>query len=178
MRPIVDLAADMGLDPAALEPYGNDKAKIPLSAFPETAEKAKLIVVTAITPTPAGEGKSTTAVGLVQGLAKIGKKPVLTIRQPALGPVFGHKGGGTGGGKSTVQPAVDINLHFTGDFHAIESAHNLVAAMVDNAAYRKPITLEDYRASPWIAEPFRRLDCSPVVDGAGAFGLVRLETDS
>ena len=129
----------MGLDPAALEPYGNDKAKIPLSAFPETAEKAKLIVVTAITPTPAGEGKSTTAVGLVQGLAKIGKKPVLTIRQPALGPVFGHKGGGTGGGKSTVQPAVDINLHFTGDFHAIESAHNLVAAMVDNAAYRNVI---------------------------------------
>ena len=145
MRPIADLAADLGLDPSVLESYGNDKAKIPLEAFPDAAEKAKLVVVTAITPTPAGEGKSTTAVGLVQGLSKIGKKPVLTIRQPALGPVFGHKGGGTGGGKSTVQPAVDINLHFTGDFHAIESAHNLLAAMVDNAVYRNAI--EDFDAS-------------------------------
>ncbi len=145
MRPIADLAADLGLDPSVLEPYGHDKAKIPLDAFPDAAEKAKLIVVTAITPTPAGEGKSTTAVGLTQGLAKIGKKPVLTIRQPAMGPVFGHKGGGTGGGKSTVQPAVDINLHFTGDFHAIESAHNLLAAMVDNAVYRNAI--DDFDAS-------------------------------
>ncbi len=145
MRPIADLAADLGLDPSVLEPYGRDKAKIPLDAFPDAAEKAMLVVVTAITPTPAGEGKSTTAVGLVQGLAKIGKKPVLTIRQPALGPVFGHKGGGTGGGKSTVQPAVDINLHFTGDFHAIESAHNLLSAMVDNAVYRNAI--EDFDAS-------------------------------
>jgi formate--tetrahydrofolate ligase len=136
MRPISDVAADLGLSFDKLEPYGNDKAKIPLSAFPTSDTQAKLIVVTAITPTPAGEGKSTTAVGLTQGLAKIGKKPVLTIRQPSLGPVFGHKGGGTGGGKSTVQPAVDINLHFTGDFHAIESAHNLLAAMTDNAAHR------------------------------------------
>ena len=149
MRPIADLAAEMGIDPAALEPYGNDKAKIPLNAFPDVADKAKLIVVTAITPTPAGEGKSTTAVGLVQGLAKIGKKPVLTIRQPSLGPVFGHKGGGTGGGKSTVQPAVDINLHFTGDFHAIESAHNLLAAMVDNTAYRNTIEGFDATGITW-----------------------------
>lgn len=145
MRPIAELASEMGLDPTALEPYGQDKAKIPLNAFPNADQKAKLIVITAITPTPAGEGKSTTAVGLTQGLAKIGKKPVLTIRQPALGPVFGHKGGGTGGGKSTVQPAVDINLHFTGDFHAIESAHNLLAAMVDNAVYRNAI--DDFDAS-------------------------------
>lgn len=149
MRPIADIASEMGLDPAVLEPYGQDKAKIPLSAFPDAVEKARLIVVTAITPTPAGEGKSTTAVGLVQGLAKIGKKPVLTIRQPALGPVFGHKGGGTGGGKSTVQPAVDINLHFTGDFHAIESAHNLLAAMVDNAAYRNAIEGFDAAGITW-----------------------------
>lgn len=149
MRPIADIASEMGLDPAVLEPYGHDKAKIPLSAFPDAVEKARLIVVTAITPTPAGEGKSTTAVGLVQGLAKIGKKPVLTIRQPALGPVFGHKGGGTGGGKSTVQPAVDINLHFTGDFHAIESAHNLLAAMVDNAAYRNAIEGFDAAGITW-----------------------------
>tara|TARA_B100000676_G_scaffold312372_1_gene386256 strand:- start:38 stop:1642 length:1605 start_codon:yes stop_codon:yes gene_type:complete len=139
----------MGLDPATLEHYGPDKAKVPLNAFPNSEKKGKLIVITAITPTPAGEGKSTTAVGLTQGLAKIGKKPVLTIRQPALGPVFGHKGGGTGGGKSTVQPAVDINLHFTGDFHAIESAHNLLAAMVDNTVYRHRIENFDAAGVTW-----------------------------
>ena len=139
----------MGLDPSKLEPYGHDKAKVPLDAFPNVDDKAKLIVITAITPTPAGEGKSTTAVGLVQGLAKIGKKPVLTIRQPSLGPVFGHKGGGTGGGKSTVEPAVDVNLHFTGDFHAIESAHNLLAAMVDNAVFRNSIEGFDASGVTW-----------------------------
>jgi formate--tetrahydrofolate ligase len=136
LRPISDVAADLGLRYSDLEPFGRDKAKIPLDAFPSTGTPGKLIVVTAITPTPAGEGKSTTAVGLVQGLAKTGRRAALTIRQPSLGPVFGHKGGGTGGGKSTVQPAAEINLHFTGDFHAIASAHNLLAAMADNAAYR------------------------------------------
>ena len=149
MRKIDDIAIDMGLDPDKLEPYGHDKAKVPLDAFPNADDKAKLIVITAITPTPAGEGKSTTAVGLVQGLAKIGKKPVLTIRQPSLGPVFGHKGGGTGGGKSTVEPAVDVNLHFTGDFHAIESAHNLLAAMVDNAVFRNSIEGFDASGVTW-----------------------------
>ena len=149
MRTIDEIANDMGLDPTKLEPYGHDKAKVPLDAFPNVADKARLIVVTAITPTPAGEGKSTTAVGLVQGLAKIGKKPVLTIRQPSLGPVFGHKGGGTGGGKSTVEPAVDVNLHFTGDFHAIESAHNLLAAMVDNAVFRNSIEGFDASGVTW-----------------------------
>ncbi|MQF64426.1 formate--tetrahydrofolate ligase [SAR202 cluster bacterium AD-802-L14_MRT_200m] len=149
MRKIDDIAIDMGLDPSKLEPYGHDKAKVPLDAFPNVDDKAKLIVITAITPTPAGEGKSTTAVGLVQGLAKIGKKPVLTIRQPSLGPVFGHKGGGTGGGKSTVEPAVDVNLHFTGDFHAIESAHNLLAAMVDNAVFRNSIKGFDASGVTW-----------------------------
>ena len=149
MRKIDDIAIDMGLDPGKLEPYGHDKAKVPLDAFPNVDDKAKLNVITAITPTPAGEGKSTTAVGLVQGLAKIGKKPVLTIRQPSLGPVFGHKGGGTGGGKSTVEPAVDVNLHFTGDFHAIESAHNLLAAMVDNAVFRNSIEGFDASGVTW-----------------------------
>ena len=149
MRKIDDIAIDMGLDPNKLEPYGHDKAKVPLDAFPNVDDKAKLIVITAITPTPAGEGKSTPAVGLVQGLAKIGKKPVLTIRQPSLGPVFGHKGGGTGGGKSTVEPAVDVNLHFTGDFHAIESAHNLLAAMVDNAVFRNSIEGFDASGVTW-----------------------------
>ncbi len=139
MRPIAEVAADLGLSLADLEPYGRDKAKVPLDVFPKGRSQGKLIVVTAITPTPAGEGKSTTAVGLVQGLAKIGKRAALTIRQPSLGPVFGHKGGGTGGGRATVQPATDINLHFTGDFHAIASAHNLLAAMTDNATYRGAI---------------------------------------
>ena len=139
LRPITDVAQDLGFSATDIETYGNDKAKIPLQSFPERETPGKLVVVTAITPTPAGEGKSTTAVGLTQGLAKIGKNVALTIRQPSLGPVFGHKGGGTGGGKSTVQPANEINLHFTGDFHAMESAHNLLAAMTDNAVYRGAI---------------------------------------
>ena len=139
LRPITDVAQDLGFSPADIETYGNDKAKIPLQSFPSRETPGKLVVVTAITPTPAGEGKSTTAVGLTQGLSKIGKNVALTIRQPSLGPVFGHKGGGTGGGMSTVQPANEINLHFTGDFHAMESAHNLLAAMTDNAVYRGAI---------------------------------------
>ena len=145
MRPIVDVAKDLGLDWQDLEPYGRDKAKIPLDAFPTNNSPGTLIVITAITPTPAEEGKSTTAIGLTQGLSKIGKQTALTIRQPSLGPVFGHKGGGTGGGKATVQPATDINLHLTGDFHAVESAHNLLAAMTDNTAYRGLI--ENFEAS-------------------------------
>ena len=140
LQPITETADQLGLPSDALELYGNNKAKVLLDSFPERREPGKLVVVTAITPTPAGEGKSTTAVGLTQGLAKIGKSVALTIRQPSLGPVFGHKGGGTGGGKSTVQPAEEINLHFTGDFHATESAHNLLAAMTDNAVYRGAIS--------------------------------------
>ncbi|MCH7906132.1 MAG: formate--tetrahydrofolate ligase, partial [Chloroflexi bacterium] len=144
MRPIADVASDLGLSANDIELYGRDMAKIPLDSIPSNSAVAgngrgKLIVVTAITPTPAGEGKSTTAVGLVQGLAKIGKRPALTIRQPSLGPVFGQKGGGTGGGRATVQPAEEINLHLTGDFHAIESAHNLLSAMTDNVVYRHQI---------------------------------------
>ena len=137
LRDIADVAADLGLAPAALEAYGAHKAKVPLSVFPKRQAPGRLVVVTAITPTPAGEGKSTVAVGLTQGLAQIGKSVALTIRQPSLGPVFGHKGGGTGGGRATVQPAEEINLHFTGDFHAVESAHNLLAAMTDNVVHRK-----------------------------------------
>lgn len=133
VRAIQDVAADIGLNWEQLEPHGRDRAKVPLTAFPKH-DGGKLIVVTAITPTPAGEGKTTTSIGLTDGLRQIGKNATLTIRQPSLGPLFGRKGGGTGGGKATVQPANDINLHFTGDFHAIESAHNLLAAMADNAA--------------------------------------------
>ena len=135
MRAIPEVAAEIGLNWDDLEPFGRDRAKVPLDAFPTGGTSTgKLIVVTAITPTPAGEGKTTTSIGLVDGLRKIGKNAILTIRQPSLGPLFGRKGGGTGGGKATVQPANDINLHFTGDFHAIESAHNLLAAMADNSA--------------------------------------------
>lgn len=134
MRPIQDVAGDLGLEWKDVEPFGHDKAKIPMESFPRSDRQGRLIVVTAITPTPAGEGKSTIATGLTQGLGHIGKRAALTIRQPSLGPVFGRKGGGTGGGKSVVQPSTDINLHFTGDFHAIESAHNFLAAMADNAA--------------------------------------------
>ena len=96
LRPIADVAASMGLDWDALEPYGSDKVKVPLGAFPRTAGDAKLVVVTAITPTPAGEGKTTTSIGLTDGLARLGRRPVLTIRQPSLGPLFGRKGGGSG----------------------------------------------------------------------------------
>ena len=133
MRPIADVVAGMGLAWDQIEPYGVDTVKVPLDAFPPQRD-AKVVVVTAITPTPAGEGKTTTSIGLTDGLARIGRRPVLTIRQPSLGPLFGRKGGGTGGGKATVQPAVEINLHFTGDFHAIESAHNFLAAMADTVA--------------------------------------------
>ncbi len=133
MRPIADVAGSLGLSWDDLEPYGRDKAKVPLERFPQTDNPARLVVVTAITPTPAGEGKTTTSLGLTDGLNAIGRRAVAAIRQPSLGPLFGRKGGGTGGGRATAEPAVDINLHFTGDFHAIESAHNFLAAMTDNA---------------------------------------------
>ena len=133
MRPIAEVAASMGLAWDDMEPFGRDKAKVPLHRFPQTSTPARLIVVTAITPTPAGEGKTTTTIGLTDGLSAIGRRAVAAIRQPSLGPLFGRKGGGTGGGKATAEPAVDINLHFTGDFHAIESSHNFLAAMTDNA---------------------------------------------
>ena len=138
IKHIEQIADEFGIDSKSLEFYGKFKAKIPLENINQK-RKSKIVVVTAITPTPLGEGKSTTAIGLTQGLGKLNKNVALTIRQPSLGPVFGHKGGGTGGGKTTVEPAVDINLHFNGDFHAMESAHNLLSAMVDNAVYRNII---------------------------------------
>ena len=137
MRLIVDVAAEIGLPADALELYGPYKAKIPLDVSPSGSSEGELVVVTAMTPTPAGEGKTTTSIGLVQGLARIGRRPVLTLREPSIGPVFGIKGGGTGGGKSLVEPQADINLHFTGDSHAVVSAHNLLAAMADAAVYHR-----------------------------------------
>jgi formate--tetrahydrofolate ligase len=134
-RPIVDVARDLGLRDGEIEPYGSSKAKITLEAIERLeAERprGKYVLVTAISPTPLGEGKSTTTVGLGQGLNKIGKKAAVCIRQPSLGPVFGIKGGAAGGGWSQVIPMEDFNLHLTGDVHAIGAAHNLGAAFIDN----------------------------------------------
>jgi len=132
--PITEVAKNAGIPDDALIPYGKYKAKVDVSELPE-APNGKLILVTAINPTPAGEGKTTTSVGLSDALHRIGKKTFLCLREPSLGPCFGVKGGGAGGGKSQVMPMDEINLHFTGDFHAITSAHNLLSAMVDNHIY-------------------------------------------
>ncbi|MGH7694514.1 MAG: formate--tetrahydrofolate ligase, partial [Gemmatimonadaceae bacterium] len=131
LRPIVDVAAELGLSPDDIDMYGKYKAKIPIELTQRPA-KGRLVLVTAINPTAAGEGKTTTTVGLTQALRKIGTNATLCIREPSLGPVFGVKGGAAGGGYSQVLPMEDINLHFTGDFHAISSAHALLAAMLDN----------------------------------------------
>ena len=134
-RPIVDVAKDLGLAADDLELYGKYKAKIPLEICARPA-KGRLVLVTAISPTPAGEGKSTVSVGLTQALKRLNKNAVLCMREPSLGPVFGVKGGAAGGGYSQVIPMDDINLHFTGDFHAISSAHSLLSAMLDNHLYQ------------------------------------------
>ena len=132
MQPITQIAAAAGIAPEHLEQYGNYKAKISLNALQSSSRQGKLVLVTAITPTPAGEGKTTTTIGLADGLKRLGKKVVVALREPSLGPVFGIKGGAAGGGYAQVVPMEDINLHFTGDFHAIGAANNLLAAMLDN----------------------------------------------
>mgnify|MGYP000568751112 CR=1 FL=1 len=133
MRPITEIADKLEIPHNVLEPYGHTKAKLPLNLINEqNIEKSKLVLVTAISPTPAGEGKTTTSIGLSEGLNRIGKQTTVVLREPSLGPVFGIKGGATGGGHSQVLPMEDINLHFTGDFAAIEKAHNLLAALIDN----------------------------------------------
>ena len=130
LLPITEIANRLGLDPDTVEPYGRYKAKITVT--PTGRTPGKLILVTAINPTPAGEGKTTTSVGLADALSRSGRRTVLALREPSLGPCFGTKGGATGGGYAQVVPMEDINLHFTGDFHAITAAHNLLAAMIDN----------------------------------------------
>lgn len=137
LLPIVDIAKSVGLSPDDIELYGNYKAKVKYEAIAarENQPNGKLILVTAINPTPAGEGKTTTTVGLGQALNKIGKKAIICLREPSLGPVFGVKGGAAGGGYAQVVPMEDINLHFTGDIHAITAANNLVAALIDNHIY-------------------------------------------
>ena len=132
MQPITEIAAAAGIDAELLEPYGRYKAKVSLSLLDHAKKQGKLVLVTAITPTPAGEGKTTTTVGLADGLHRIGKSVAAALREPSLGPVFGIKGGAAGGGYAQVVPMEDINLHFTGDFHAIGAANNLLAAMLDN----------------------------------------------
>ena len=138
LKDIYDIAEKAGIDAEYVEPYGKDKAKIDTSIFQtlKDSKDGKLILVTAITPTKAGEGKSTTTIGLVDGLNKIGKKAMAALREPSLGPVCGLKGGATGGGYAQVVPMEAINLHFTGDMHAITSCNNLIAAMLDNSIYQ------------------------------------------
>jgi formate--tetrahydrofolate ligase len=142
LRPIQEIAANIGLSPEEIFPYGHHKAKIPLEvAKAKAGEDGHLVLVTGISPTPAGEGKSTVSVGLADALKLRQRNPVLCLREPSLGPVFGIKGGAAGGGYSQVVPMEEINLHFTGDFHAISSAHGLLSAVLDNHLYR-PNTLE------------------------------------
>ncbi|MBQ7320425.1 MAG: formate--tetrahydrofolate ligase [Clostridia bacterium] len=150
MRPIGEIAATAGISDDYLEPYGKYKAKIDLRVFNEMDKpEGKLILVTAITPTPAGEGKTTTTIGLADGMRRIGKNCVVALREPSLGPVFGVKGGAAGGGWAQVVPMEDINLHFTGDFHAIGAANNLLAAMLDNHIYQGNALNIDPRRITW-----------------------------
>ena len=134
---IQEIAAKLGLGPNDLEPYGTEIAKLKPSVREplHRSRSARLVLVSAITPTPAGEGKTTTSIGLAQGLAQLGESVCVALREPSLGPCFGKKGGGAGGGKCQVLPPDRINLHFTGDFHAVTAAHNLLAAMLDNQVY-------------------------------------------
>ena len=150
MAPIVEIAEKAGIEDKYLEQYGKYKAKIDYNLLKESdKENGKLILVTAINPTPAGEGKTTTTVGLADGLQKLGKKVMVALREPSLGPVFGVKGGAAGGGYAQVVPMEDINLHFTGDFHAIGAANNLLAAMIDNHIYQGNALNIDPRKITW-----------------------------
>ncbi len=149
MQNIAEIAKSAGIDENHIEFYGNYKAKIDLAPLKEKERKAKLVLVTAITPTPAGEGKTTTTIGLADGLKKLGKNVVVALREPSLGPVFGVKGGAAGGGYAQVVPMEDINLHFTGDFHAIGAANNLLAAMLDNHIYQGNKLNIDPRRITW-----------------------------
>ena len=169
LKPILDIAKGAGIDEQYVDPYGKYKAKLDLSLLRDLrAQEGKLVLVTAITPTPAGEGKTTTTIGLADGLRRIGKNAVVALREPSLGPVFGVKGGAAGGGYAQVVPMEDINLHFTGDFHAIGAANNLLAAMLDNHIYQGNALNIDPRRIVW----HRCVDMNDrqlrhVVDGLG-----------
>ena len=137
LEKIIDVAKKIEIDEEKIEQYGKYKAKISIEVYEKlkTKKDGKLILVTAISPTPLGEGKTTISIAIADGLRKIGKKSILTLREPSLGPVFGIKGGATGGGKVQIAPMEDINLHFTGDIHAITSANNLLSSLIDNNIY-------------------------------------------
>jgi formate--tetrahydrofolate ligase len=148
-KPITDIAASLGLTAGDIIPYGDTKAKVRLDVLKKNPQRGKLILVSAITPTPAGEGKTTTTIGLGQALAQLGKSVCLALREPSMGPCMGMKGGATGGGLSQVIPAEEINLHFTGDFHAITSANNLLSAILDNRIYHDKHINIDPRRITW-----------------------------
>ncbi len=177
LRPITAVAADLGLSPDDIDQYGKYKAKLPLELASRPA-RGKLVLVTAISPTPSGEGKSTVSVGLAQAFRRLGTNAVLAIREPSLGPVFGVKGGAAGGGYSQVLPMEDINLHFTGDFHAISSAHALLSAMMDNSLQQGNPTGLDPRRITWprtIDMNDRALRRAIIGLGGPAEGVVREE---
>lgn len=177
LRHITDVAADLGLGPDEIDQYGKYKAKLSLEVAQRPA-KGKLVIVTAISPTPAGEGKSTVSVGLAQAFRRLGTNAVLCIREPSLGPVFGMKGGAAGGGYAQVVPMEDINLHFTGDFHAISCAHSLLSAMMDNSLQQGNPTNLDPRRITWprtIDMNDRALRHAVIGLGGVADGVVREE---
>jgi formate--tetrahydrofolate ligase len=149
MKSISAVASDLGLDPDDVIPWGRDTAKVSLAALDRRSPTGRLILVSAMTPIPAGEGKTTTTIGLAQGLAATGRRACAVLREPSLGPTFGLKGGATGGGLAVVAPADSINLHFTGDFHAVTSAHNLLAALLDNHLHRRNTLGIDVRRVLW-----------------------------
>jgi len=170
MEPIVKIADGLGVGEKYLEQYGRYKAKISDQLLKDQTQKkdGKLILVTAITPTPAGEGKTTTSVGLADGLRRIGKKSIAVLREPSLGPVFGLKGGAAGGGYAQVVPMEDINLHFTGDFHAIGAANNLLAAMIDNSIYHgNPLNIDPRKITWKRCVDMNDRQLRYVVDGLG-----------
>ena len=168
MLPIEEVAAKVGIKPEQLENYGHYKAKVDIHALKDLPRKSKLVLVTAISPTPAGEGKTTTSVGLADALNKLGKNTIVCLREPSLGPVFGVKGGAAGGGYAQVVPMEDINLHFTGDFHAIGAANNLLAAMLDNHIQQGNVLGIDPRKIVWKrAVDMNDRQLRHIIDGLG-----------
>ena len=168
MRPITEIAAQLGLSDEHVIPYGRYKAKIDHRLIHNTKKQGKLILVTAISPTPAGEGKTTTSVGLADAMNALGKKTMLCLREPSLGPVFGVKGGAAGGGYAQVVPMEDINLHFTGDLHAIGTANNLLAAMIDNSIQQgNPLNIDPRRITWKRCMDMNDRQLRFIVDGLG-----------
>ena len=168
MKPITEIAAQLGLSDEHVIPYGRYKAKIDHRLIHDAKKQGKLILVTAISPTPAGEGKTTTSVGLADAMNALGKKTMLCLREPSLGPVFGVKGGAAGGGYAQVVPMEDINLHFTGDLHAIGTANNLLAAMIDNSIQQgNPLNIDPRRITWKRCMDMNDRQLRFIVDGLG-----------